>query len=144
MAVKPVPDGFHTVTPYLLVKGASGLMEFLKRAFDAQETERMTTPDGTVAHGEMRIGDSMVMLAEASGSNKPVPAMLFLYVPDVDGSYRRALQAGATPAREVRDEFYGDRVGAVDDGFGNQWWLASHIEDVSPEEMARRRAARGG
>jgi PhnB protein len=144
MTVKPVPDGYQTVAPYLVVKGVSGLVDFLKQAFNAQEIERMTTPDGTVVHAEMRIGDSVVMMGEAGDSGSLRPAMLHLYVPNADTTYQRALQAGATSAREIRDEFYGDRIGAVDDAFGNQWWIATHIEDVSPEEQARRRAARKG
>jgi len=143
MAAGSVPDGYHTVTPYLVVKGVAGLVEFLKEAFDAEETERMTAPDGSVVHAEVRIGDSMVMMGEAGGSGAPMPAMLYLYVPDADASYERALRAGASSVRELRNEFYGDRTGGVSDPFGNQWWLATHVEDVSPEELARRVASRG-
>jgi len=138
MVVNPIPEGYHTITPYLVVEGAAQLIEFLKRVFDAEETRRMPLPDGTVSHAEVRIGDSMVMMAEAQGEYKPMPAMLHLYIEDVDAIYRRAVQAGATSLREPEDQFYGDRIGGVRDSFGNQWWIATHIENVSDEEMARR------
>ncbi|MGH2454359.1 MAG: VOC family protein [bacterium] len=141
MTVKPVPEGYHTVTPYLIVRGVPQLLDFLKRAFDAVETERQTR-DGVVTHAEVRIGDSVVMMGEAGDRNPPKPAMLYLYVKDADALYNRALQAGATSARELADEFYGDRVGAVKDSGGNEWWIATHQEDVSPEELARRAEAR--
>jgi uncharacterized glyoxalase superfamily protein PhnB len=146
MTVKPIPEGYHTVTPYLVVQGAAQLVEFLKQAFEAEEIHRMALPDGTISHAEVKIGDSRVMLSEASGEYKPMPAMLHLYVKDTDAVYQRALQAGATSLREPEDQFYGDRLGGLRDSFGNQWWLATHIEDVSPEEMTRRAAnqATGG
>jgi uncharacterized glyoxalase superfamily protein PhnB len=140
MAVKPVPDGYHTVTPYLTVKDAGGLIDFIKQVFGGEETFRMG--EDSVAHAEMRIGDSMVMLGEAQ--NEPIPAMIHLYMPDTDAVYRRALAAGATSLREPTDMFYGDRTGGVQDRFGNQWWIATHIEDVPSEEMARRAAAQAG
>jgi PhnB protein len=140
MTVPNVPAGYHTVTPYLVVHNVPGLIEFLGQAFDATVTERMTAPDGGVAHAAVRIGDSMVMMGEAR--DMPVrPAMLLLYVPDADAMYRRALLAGATSVREVADQFYGDRTGGVKDSFGNEWWVATHKEDVSPQEMQRRMAA---
>ena len=138
MAVKPIPDGYHSVTPYLVVQGVAKLIDFLKQAFDAKEIERMAGPDGSVMHGEVRIGDSVVMLGEAWGESKPIAAALYLYVNDTDVTYRRALQAGATPLREPADQFYGDRSGGVKDPAGNQWWIATRKEDVSPEELARR------
>ena len=142
MAVKPVPDGYHTVTPYLVVQGAAQLIEFLKRAFDARDVhECMRRPDGTVAHAELRIGDSVVMLADAAGDHKPLPCALYLYVPDVDATYKRALQAGATSVMEPANQFYGDRNAGVKDPVGNLWWIATHVEDVPPEEMARRHEA---
>jgi PhnB protein len=141
MAVKPIPEGHHTVTPYLVVRDVAQLIDFMKQAFAAEEILRMAQPDGVIMHAEVRIGDSQVMLGEARGDNEPMPAMLHLYVEDADAVYRRALQAGATSLREPVDEFYGDRIGGVKDRFGNQWWIATHIEDVSPEEMARREAA---
>jgi uncharacterized glyoxalase superfamily protein PhnB len=138
MTVKPIPEGYHTVTPYLVVQGAAQLIDFLKQAFAAEEIQRMTRPDGSIGHAEVRIGDSRVMLGEAGGEFKPMPAMLHLYMEDADAVYQRALLAGATSLREPVDEFYGDRMAGVKDQFGNQWWIATHIEDVSPEEMVRR------
>ena len=141
MAVKPIPEGFHTVTPYLMVQGASKLIDFLKQAFEAEEIYRQTMPDGTIMHAQFRMGDSMVMMSEASGKYEPMPTMIYLYVEDVDTVYNRALQAGATSLREPTDEFYGDRSGGVKDVSGNQWWIGTHIEDVSPEEMEKRTEA---
>jgi uncharacterized glyoxalase superfamily protein PhnB len=141
MAVKPIPDGYHTVTPYLTVEGASSLIEFLKEAFDAQETERVVQPDGTIMHAEVRIGDSVVMLSDAMGERKPIPTGIYLYVNDADATYQRALQAGATPMMEPANLFYGDRHGSVKDPSGNYWSIARHIEDVPREELAKRAEA---
>jgi PhnB protein len=138
MAVKPIPDGYHTVTPYLIVEGASSLIEFLKEAFDAQETERVVQPDGTIMHAEVRIGDSVVMLSDAMGERKPMPTSIYLYVNDADATYQRALQAGATSMMELANLFYGDRHGSVKDPAGNYWSIATHIEDVPREELAKR------
>ena len=138
--VKPTPDGYHTVTPYLKVKGVAGLIDFLKQAFDAVETERLLGPDGKVGHAEVRIGDSVVMMGEAPGD--PMPAMLYVYVDDADASYKRALEAGATSLAEPEDQFYGDRTAGVKDPFGNCWYVAERQEDVSPEELRRRAEAR--
>jgi uncharacterized glyoxalase superfamily protein PhnB len=140
MTVKPIPAGYHTVTPYLVVKEAAQLIDFLKQVFAAEEIARMAQPDGTIMHAEVKIGDSRVMIGGASGDIKPFPAMLHLYLEDMDTVYQRALKAGATSIREPENQFYGDRIGGVQDPFGNQWWLATHIEDVSDEEMARRAA----
>ena len=141
MAVKPIPDGYHTVTPYLIVAGAAELIEFAKRAFGAKERFRSSGPDGTIMHAEIQIGDSVVMVSDGSPDHPPKPAMLHVYVEDVDAVYRDALAAGGEPPREPEDHFYGDRSGGVRDAFGNQWWLATHVEDVSPEEMRRRQEA---
>jgi PhnB protein len=140
MAVKPIPDEYHSVTPYLLVEGADTLIEFLKKTFGAEETVRMPAPGGKVGHAEVRIGDSIVMLADASTSEagQPMPAMVMVYVEDADKTYQRALEAGATSLREPADQFYGDRSAGALDSFGNHWWIHTHVEDVSPEEMARR------
>ncbi len=138
MAVKPIPEGFHTVVPYLVVTDATKLLDFVQRAFGAQVQEAMRGPDGQVVHADVLIGDSHVMLGAAHGEWKPTTATLYMYVPDCDAVYRRALEAGATPVREPRTEFYGDRSGGVADAFGNQWWVATHVEDVSKEEMERR------
>ena len=141
MAVKAIPDGYHAVTPYLVVQGAAKLIDFLKQAFDAQETFRMPMPDGTIMHAEVKIGDSMVMMGEASEQWKPMPAALYLYVTDADAVYKRALQAGATSIMEPADQFYGDRHGGVKDPSGNMWWIATHKEDVAPEELKKRAEA---
>jgi PhnB protein len=139
--VKAIPEGYHTITPYLVLDGAARVIEFLKQAFDAKEMLRMSGPDGKIGHTELRIGDSMLMLSDSQGPWKPMPAMLYLYVEDVDATYQRALQAGATPVSEPKDQFYGDRSGAVQDSSGNQWWIGTHIEDVSEEELLRRHKA---
>jgi uncharacterized glyoxalase superfamily protein PhnB len=140
MAVQPIPDGFHTVTPYLLVSDAARLIEFLKLAFGAEEVHRTARPDGGIMHAQVRVGDSAVMMGEVGGEWKPMPSMLYLYVADTDAAYKRALQAGATSMMEPADQFYGDRNAGVKDHCGNLWWIATHIEDVSPEELARRAA----
>ena len=140
MAVKAIPDGYHTITPYLTVQGAGQLIDFLKLAFDAQETERITAPDGAIAHAEVRIGDSIVMMSDAGGERAPMPSGLYLYVNDTDAAYKSALRAGATSIMEPADQFYGDRSAGVKDPAGNHWWIATHKEDVSPEELKRRAA----
>ena len=139
MAVKPIPDGYHSVTPYLIVNGAARLIDFMKQVFGAEETFRMDSPQG-IGHAEVRLGDSVIMLSDANEQNPPRTAMLHIYLPDVDAAYQKALRAGAKPVREPADQFYGDRSAGVEDVFGNQWWLATHIEDVPPDEMERRAA----
>jgi uncharacterized glyoxalase superfamily protein PhnB len=138
MAVKPIPDGYHTVTPYLIVDRAAELIDFTKRAFGAEEMFRMPGRGGAIMHAEIRIGDSVVMLSDASTENPSTSTMIHLYVEDVDAVYQRALEAGASSLREPENQFYGDRSAGVKDAFGNQWWLATHVEDVSPEELQRR------
>jgi PhnB protein len=138
---KPIPQGYHTATPYLAVQGVPKLMTFLKQAFYAEERERMTAPDGRVSHAEMKIGDSIIMMGEPTGESKSMPGMIYLYLEDTDAAYKRALQAGASSLREPTDMFYGDRNAAVTDPVGNQWWIATHVEDVPPEEMQRRMKA---
>ncbi|MCB0210956.1 MAG: VOC family protein [Anaerolineae bacterium] len=138
MTVQPIPEGYHTVTPYLIVSGVPQLIDFVKEAFGAEELVRMAQGDGTIGHAEVKIGTSRVMMGEASGNFKPMPTMLHLYVEDTDAFYQSALQAGATSIMEPVDQFYGDRMGAVQDAFGNQWWIATHVEDVPPEEIAKR------
>ena len=139
MATKttPIPKGYHTVTPVLTVHGAAKLLEFLTQAFDAKETYRLPGPNGEVMHAEVKIGDSMVMVGEATDQWKPMPATIALYVEDTDAWYKRALQAGATSVREPSDQFYGDRSAGVKDSAGNQWWIHTHIEDVPPEELQK-------
>lgn len=143
MSVKPVPDGYHTITPFLLCKGVRELLEFLKTAFDAEIKEQHDAKDGTVMHAAARIGDSMLMLGEAQEKWPAMPSMLYLYVKDVDSFYKRAIEAGGKSLREPTNEFYGDRSCGILDASGNQWWIATHIEDVSPDEMRRREEAAG-
>ncbi|MCX6626041.1 MAG: VOC family protein [Candidatus Solibacter sp.] len=143
--VKAVPEGYHSVTPYLVVQGAGKLIDFMKAAFGAREIGRLLQPDGTIGHTEMRIGDSPIMLSEAREQWKAMPTTLYLYLEDVDAAYARALAAGATPVMEPKNQFYGDRSGGVQDMCGNFWWVATRIEDLSEDELKRRhQAARGG
>ena len=143
MPANHIPDGFHTVTPYLTCAPVGQVIDFLKRTFDATEIERMSGPDGRLMHAEVKVGDSIVMLGEPSGQWKPMPAALYLYVPDCDASYKRALAAGGESISEPADQFYGDRHCGVRDRAGNLWWIATHKEDVAPAEMKRRREEMG-
>ncbi|HPA79488.1 MAG TPA: VOC family protein [Thermoanaerobaculales bacterium] len=152
MAVKPIPDGHHTVTPYLAVKKGVEALEFYKKAFGASETFRFVMPDGRLGHAEFRIGDSVVMLSDEFpefGGTAPdtlggTPVTIHLYVEDVDAFVKRAVAAGASARRPVEDQFYGDRSGQLEDPFGHLWWVATHKEDVSPEELDRRVRAMPG
>jgi PhnB protein len=137
MAVEAIPEGYHTITPYLIAEGVPRLLDFLERAFDGREVHRLAGPDGSIAHVEYRIGDSMLMLSEARGEWKPMPTCIYLFVNDTDAVYKRALEAGATSLMEPADQFYGDRNAGVKDASGNSWWIATHIEDLAPEELAR-------
>jgi PhnB protein len=143
MAVTPIPEGYHSVTPYLIVDDAAKLLKFVKEAFGAEEKVMMPGQKGKIGHAEVKIGDSIIMLSDASESEqgKAMPSVIHLYVDDSDKTYRQALEAGATQVRELRDEFYGDRSGGVRDSLGNQWWISTHVEDVPPEEMAERAKA---
>ena len=144
MAVAPIPAGYHSVTPYLIVNGAAKAIEFYQKAFDAKELLRFDGPGGKVAHAEVKIGDSPVMLAdEMEGYRGPqpgtgTPVSLMIYVTDVDRIFAQALAAGAKVQRPVADQFYGDRTGTLVDPFGHVWSVATHVEDVSPEEIDRR------
>jgi len=138
MAVNPIPEGYHTVTPYLTVADAAAQIDFLKRAFGAKETFRHADDKGNVSHAEVRVGTSMIMIGQARGQWTPRPAILYLYVEDVDAVYKRAVEAGGKPVQAPADQAYGDRSGGVEDSQGNQWWIGTHIEDVSPEEIQRR------
>ncbi len=138
MSVKPIPEGYHTMTPYLMVKGAAEVIEFTKNAFGAKEIYRTLHDDGTVRHAEILIGDSHLMLSEVMGGRVPSNVMLYLYVDNVDETYRKAVSAGAKSLREPQNEFYGDRSAGVSDNSGIQWWVATHVEDVSLEEMKKR------
>jgi PhnB protein len=139
MAVKPISEGYRTVTPYLLVQGAADLIEFMAAAFGAREQFRMTGVNGGVGHAEVEVGDSVIMLADSSETDRDLvmPATIHLYVPDCDAAYRAALAAGATSEREPATQFYGDRNAVVRDRWGNRWFVSTHVEDVPPEEMAR-------
>jgi PhnB protein len=140
MAVNPVPNGYHTVTPFLSVKDTAKLIDFLKAALGAEEVMRIPGPNGGVMHAEVSIGDSRLMLSEVM-QNPPSPGSFYLYVNDVDALYKRALGAGATSVSPPTDQFWGDRMGTVSDSFGNTWSIATHKEDPTPEEMAKRMAA---
>jgi PhnB protein len=128
--VKYIPEGHHTVSSYLVVSGVAQLIEFAKQAFGAAEVYSSKRPDGSVQHAEVRIGDSIVMMGEGGPGGKHFPGMLHLYMEDVDAVYQRAIQAGAKSVREPADQPYGDRSGGVEDAFGNQWWISTHIKDV--------------
>ena len=141
MAVNAIPKGYHTMTPCLVAEGASKVIDFLKKAFEAEEIFRMARPDGGVMHAEIKIGDSMVMLGDATEQWKPITGAIYLYVNDADAVYKRALQAGATSIMEPTDQFYGDRHGGVKDPAGNIWWIATHQEDVPPDELKKRAEA---
>jgi PhnB protein len=149
MATQPIPEGYHTVTPYLAVEDATEAIEYYTKAFDAKERVRMETPDGKVGHAELEIGDSLVMLSDPfPQASTKTPSELggtsvsvFMYVEDVDTVVKQAVDAGATVTMEVADQFWGDRFGSVKDPFGHLWSIATHVEDVPPEEMAERAKA---
>lgn len=139
--VEPIPVGFHSVTPFLVVDGAEKLLDFMKAAFSAETIGLMKDPSGKVMHASAKIGNSIVMLTDASEKMEAMPCMLYLYVEDVDRVYKQALHAGGESLREPTDEFYGDRSAGIKDACNNQWWIATHIEDVSPEEINKRAEA---
>lgn len=142
MAVKPIPDGYHTVTPYLVVRGAAKTIDFLKTAFGAKLiSEPIKRPDGGIMHAEVTIGDSHVMISDATEQHPPTQAILHLYVPNVDTVYQRAVAAGGQSVMEPTDQFYGDRGGGVKDPAGNQWFIATHKEDVAMPELKKRAEA---
>ena len=137
--VKPVPEGFHTVTPYIVVDGAEKIIRFMKEAFGAEPVfEPMMQPDGKVMHAEFKIGNSIVMISDSSERAQATSSMLYLYVPNVDAVYQKALKAGGTSVMEPADMFYGDRSGGVTDPAGNHWHIGTHVEDVSPAELKKR------
>ena len=139
MKVQPIPTGYNTITPYLLCKESVKVLDFLKNAFDAQVVKIMLHDDQSIANAEIKIGNSMIMLAEAMGEWPPLPAMIYMYVENTDELYEKAIANGATSVMPPMDMFYGDRNAGVKDPGGNQWWIATHIEDVSDEEMNIRK-----
>lgn len=147
--VKPVPEGYHNVTPYLIVNGAARALDFYKRVFGATERMRMAGPDGKVGHAEVGIGDSVIMLADehpemgarAPGAFGGAAVSIMLYVDDVDATVKTAVAQGAKVVRAIEDKFYGDRTGTIEDPFGHHWHVGTHKEDVPPDEMQRRAAA---
>jgi PhnB protein len=149
MAVKPIPEGYHSVTPYLIIKGATEAIEYYKQAFGAVELMRMPAPGGKIGHAEIKIGDSPIMLADEfpeMGYKSPKtlggsPVSIMIYVADVDTVFDRAIAAGGKEQRPVKDQFYGDRMGTLEDPFGHVWHVATHKEDVPAEEMERRASA---
>ena len=149
MAVRPIPKGYSSVTPYLIVSGAVRAIDYYKLAFDATEIMRFEGPGGTLAHAELQIGNSRIMLADEApqmGHKSPQTlggssVGLMIYVPDVDTVFKRALNAGGEEVRALQNQFYGDRSGTLNDPFGHQWTVATHVEDVSEEEMKRRMEA---
>lgn len=146
MAVKPVPEGYHSITPYLYIRDAAQALDFYKKAFGAEETMRFAQPDGRVGHAEIRIGDSPIMLADEfpeMGIRSPhsyggTPVSMLVYVENVDAQFAQALAAGAREIRPVKDQFYGDRSGTLEDPFGHVWTIATHKEDIDMEEMQKR------
>jgi PhnB protein len=140
MAVKAKPEGYHTVTPVVVVAGAAKLIDFAKQAFGAEELMRVAGPGGAIMHAEIKVGDSIIMLSDPM-RGESMTAALHLYVDNADALFKRAVAAGATPDMEPTDMFWGDRMGAVKDPFGNHWTVATHKEDVSPEEMSKRMEA---
>ena len=149
MAAKPIPDGYHSVTLYLCVKGAAQAIEFYKKAFLATERMRIAHPDGRVGHAELQVGDSVIMLSDEfpeMGARGPQsfggsPVSIHLYVEDADAIFNQAVAAGAKIKRAIADQFYGDRLGGVEDPFGYTWWISTHMEDLSPQEIERRAAS---
>ena len=135
---KPIPEGFHTVTPFLIVKDATKLLEFIQKAFQGETTSIMKDADGKVMHATARIGDSIIMASDANDRIKAMSCMLYLYMDDVDAIYKQAIKAGGQSLREPTNEFYGDRSAGIKDAWDNQWWIATHIEDVDEKEMKRR------
>jgi len=143
MAVHYIPEGHSTVSPYLITGNAEKVIDLMKKALDGNELMRATHADGSIMHAEVKVGDSVVMISQGGGDFPPMPCMVHVYVRDCDDAYRRALAAGATSVREPADQPYGDRSGGVKDAGGNQWWFATHKEDLSLAEMERRNKAAG-
>lgn len=152
MMAKPIPEGFHSVTPYLSITGAKEAIEFYKQAFDAVEVFRLPTPTGDIGHAEMVVGDSRIMMSEPC-EESPIPSPevlggstigIHLYVEDVDAVFSQAVDAGATILKTVEDQFYGDRMGTLKDPFGHVWFIGTHKEDLTPEDIQKRAAVMFG
>ncbi len=149
MATKHIPEGYHTLTAYLAVDNASKAIEYYKRAFGAKERVRMDAPDGKIGHAELEIGDSLIMLSDPFPQSSTTPpkelggtsASVFMYVKDVDAVVQKAVDEGATVTMEVADQFWGDRFGTITDPYGHVWSIATHVEDLTPEEIAERSKA---
>lgn len=141
--VNPIPPGYRTLTSYLVVKDARAQVEFLKKAFDAKVEHAHERPDGSIGHASLQVGDSKIMVGQAMEGYPAMPTAIYMYVPDCDAVYKRALSAGATSKMTPADQFCGDRNAGVEDMNGNQWWMATHVEDVSEEELKRRAQAMG-
>jgi PhnB protein len=140
--VRTVPEGYHSINPFLIVEGAEKLIQFLKQTFDAKVEESVEGPDGSIAHAELSVGDSIIMMADATPKYGATSVHLYVYLENVDLTFKRALEAGASSVQEPADQFYGDRTAGVKDPTGNYWWIAQHVEDVSPEDLGRRMQAR--
>jgi PhnB protein len=137
--VKPIPEGFHSLTPYLVADGAEKVIRFIKDAFGAQAVlEPMTRPDGKIMHAEFKVGDSIVMISDSSERAKATSSTLYVYVPNIDAVFQKAVKAGGVSEMEPANQFYGDRSGSVKDPAGNRWYIATHVEDVAPAELKKR------
>ncbi len=137
-SVKAIPEGMHTVTPFLVVDGANELIRFIEQSFDGKVTSIMKTKEGRVMHAGVQIGDSQIMVTDSTEKYPAATTRLYLYVDDVNSTYNNAIKAKGTSLREPTDEFYGDRSSGVKDAWGNEWWIATHVEDVDDEEMEKR------
>jgi uncharacterized glyoxalase superfamily protein PhnB len=137
-SVKAVPEGMHTITPFMVVDGANELLRFIEQSFEGKMAAIMKGNDGKVMHADIQVGDSHIMVSDATEKYAADTSRLYLYVDDVDATYKKAMKAGGTSLREPTDEFYGDRSSGVKDKWGNEWWIATHVEDVDDEEMERR------
>ena len=142
-APSAIPPGFRAVTPYLAVHHAHATIDFLKRAFDAEEVETNVMPDGRIMNAIIRIRDSLIFIGERPSTAEPWPAMLYMYVEETDGVFQRAVAEGGKVIAEPRDQFYGDRTCAIEDPSGNHWWIAAHIENLSSKELVDRAVKEG-
>lgn len=139
MAVQPIPDGYHAVTPYVITSDAPGVIAFLEKAFGAQELEpRLMRPDGSIMHVAVQVGDSRIMLSEANDDSPAMPSMLYIYTEDADAAFQRAIDAGAEVVMPIEDQYYGDRNGGVKDPSGNLWWIGKQIEEADPATVLER------